>query len=612
VTSNRSDGNVTEPHLEDSSGGGNGVEPDLPQDDPRLGAWAQGCPAIPAGFTIPTGYKMDLLGIHKVVERRGGERVDVRVAYGPVITVATYVDPDGSQLVELVWWDGHRWVNKLVPRAVAKSGKRLVAALGDSGFPATEASGKDIEQWLAAAEALNRRVIVDKRIARWLGWQLDGSFISAADEARLEVAFPEQGPALRAHRKQGTFAAWQQGVRVVEPLPVAKMALYVGLAAPLLDILKVDSFVVDFSGRSTRGKTTAAKIGLSCWADPSEKGDGTFSWRTTVFAIEKRLNLVRGLPVLLDETRVVTKPEMVDEVLYQVSKNQGKARSAPWPSSLPWSTIVLSTGEQPALSFTTHQGASARVLGISRPPFGKGTAEHGQAAVTVGQTVDENFGHAGPAFVERLVSLLAEPDGRTRLVDRHAYYIGKLKGATDLSGRRAPLVASLALAAELAHRWEIVPGLSVPSIEEWRSLFAGTEATDDRSEMALDALHEWVAANGSAIWVAGQNRKEPSQGWIGRTVQHDGKTTVALMPGRMKKALDRNSAIALETVLPSWKENGWLVETGKEKNHSWDPKHRLGGASVRLLTFHPDVMGGEYEADDGNAGHYSLYRGDGW
>lgn len=565
-------------------------------DPQRLGPWAKKCPEIPDGFLIPLGWKCDQYGMHKVVERRDGP-VDVRIAYGPVLPVATHSDPDGSQLVELVWFDGIRWVNRLVPRSTAKAGKRLVAALGDAGFPATDGAGKDIEQWLAAAEALNRRVIPDHRIARWLGWQPDGTFLASTVDSpvRLEVAFPEQQPALNAHRPVGTLAGWQEGVAAVEALPVAKMALYAGLAAPLLDVLGIDSFVVDFAGRSTRGKTTAAKIGLSCWADPSEKGDGTFSWRTTIFAIEKRLNLVRGLPVLLDETRVVTKPEMVDEVLYQVSKNHGKARSGGYPSLLPWSTVVISTGEQPALSFTSHQGASARVLGITRPPFGKGTTENGQAAVTVGRAVDENYGHAGPLFVAHLRDTLATPGGRADLVARHRDLTEKLRGPNDLSSRRAPLVAVLALAADLCRRWKIAPGLTMPALEVWLDLFAADEATDNRPEMALDAAMEWVAANSFALWYPKCTRRDPPGGWIGRTVKVGDKTTVAVLPGRLKTAMER-AGITLDTVLPAWKENGWLVK-GSEEKRPWDPKKRLGSGNPRMLTFHPDHVGGDYESD---------------
>ena len=137
-----------------------------------------------------------------------------------------------------------------------------------------------------------------------------------------------------------------------------------------------------------------------------------------MLAVEKRLNLVRGLPVVLDETRVVKYPELVDQVLYQVPKNHGQARGAGWPSLLPWSTIVISTGEQSALSFTTHQGAAARVLALTRPPFGTGAVDNGQAAINVARGIDDNYGHAGPAFVQQLRATIADPDQVATLRDR--------------------------------------------------------------------------------------------------------------------------------------------------------------------------------------------------
>ncbi len=560
----------------------------------QLGPWADGCPDIPDQFTIPHGWTCDLSGIHRLAETRNGV-LPLRVTYGPVIPVAVHSDPEGAQLVELVWHDGRHWVNRLVARSVAKSGKKLIALYGDYGMPATEGTSKDLERWLAAAEAMNRRLIPHRTIARWLGWQTPTTFISSVDDARIEVAHPEQAPALKAHRRHGSLEQWQEGVAAIEDLPVAKMTLYAGFASTLLDVVRVDSFTIDLSGRSTRGKTTAAKIGLSCWADPSEKGDGALSWRTTVFAIEKRLNLVRGLPVLLDETRVVTNPEMVHDVLYQVAKNHGKARSGGYPSLLPWSTIVLSTGEQPALSFTTHQGASARVLQVDRAPFGAGSKAHGEAAIKVGRAVDLNYGHAGPLFVRHLIAKLNEPDGRDWLAKRHVWYTERLAGGTDLSGRRAPLVACLALAAELAHEWGILPGLTMPDEDTWRGIFTAESATDNRPEMALDAAREYVAANGNALWYPKCVRRQPSGGWIGRTLEVDGRTTVALLPGKLREALQRQR-IDLDSVLPGWVDQGWLV-AGTEETHRFTPQKRLAGGKPRMLVFHPSAMEGDWSSD---------------
>ncbi len=52
-----------------------------------------------------------------------------------------------------------------------------------------------------------------------------------------------------------------------------------GLASPLLHPLGLDSFTVDISGRSTRGKTITAMVALSRWADPSDRAEAMLTWQ---------------------------------------------------------------------------------------------------------------------------------------------------------------------------------------------------------------------------------------------------------------------------------------------------------------------------------------------
>ena len=197
---------------------------------------------------------------------------------------------------------------------ITKSGRKLVTEVGDAGLPVIEAEARQAERWLAAAEAANREVIARHPVARQLGWQADGkTFVTAQDSPwRIEPRYSDQAAALTAHRPQGTLASWKEAIQDAENYAIVRAGLYAGLAAPLLVPLGLDSFTIDFSGKSTRGKTITAQVGLSCWADPSERSDGLFSWKTKIIGVEKRLNLVCGLPVVIDETRVVTSPDLVE------------------------------------------------------------------------------------------------------------------------------------------------------------------------------------------------------------------------------------------------------------------------------------------------------------
>lgn len=565
--------------------------------NPLLPEEVRGLLPVPDAYRVPYGYEVTEHGVWVLKEVKDGDPVPVRVAWAPLVVSRMFVDAGGDQTVELAWLDRGRLVTRIIPRSVAKSGRKLVATLGDAGLPVIDADSRLAERWLAAVEAINRPMIERKFLARHLGWQHDGTFVTTQDTPhRIEVKYDEQVPALAAHAPRGTFEGWQRTVKRLEPYPVAQMALYAGLAAPLLNPLKLDSFTIDFSGRSTRGKTISAMVGLGLWADPSEKGDGLFSWKTTMLAAEKRFNLVRGLPVVVDETRVVKFPDLVDQVLYQVPKNHGVARGGGWPSGLQWRTIVISTGEQSALSFTTHQGAAARVLALQSAPFGTDGPDSASAAKDVRDGCEANFGVAGPVFVERLRQRLAEANGLSRLVARHKALTEAFRGETDMSGRRSPMVACLALAAELAHSWGMVP-FEAPKRETWLKLFAAEDPTDNRPEMALDIVREYVASHGRELWSPHSNEDAPFGGWIGREIRVDDKPTVALLPERLKEALKR-SGYELDAVVPGWREMGALVE-----NASYRPayliKKSINGRKTRMYVFAPGHIVSTETEDDG-------------
>lgn len=591
------------------------VEPDAEQEPPAAvpgEAWAGGagayhggdddegdglelvtslddCP-LPDSYRMPSNYRVRADG---GIWWLGGRWGPERASWAPLFPVGVYEDPDGDQLVELVWRDHGRWVSRLVRRAVTKSGRKLVGDAGDAALPVTESEARNAEKWIAAAEMANADLIPRHPVARQLGWQNDGrTFLASKDSSwRVEPRYPRQVPALNAHGPRGTFAGWQAAIQAAGNYPVVQMGIYEGLAPPLLEVLGVDSFTVDHAGKSSRGKTITAAAGLSCWADPSDKGDGMFSWSTTVIEIEQRLNLVRGLPVVIDETRLVKDPAIVDAILYQVPKNRGKARGGGHPSMIPWRTIVLCTGEQPATSFTTHQGASARVLSIQRAPFGTEGAESRDAAEALKHGIEANYGTAGPAFVEQLQSALAERDGAARLRERHAQLTEELRGDSDMSGRRAPLLAVIALAAELAAGWGITP-FTVPGTAGWLDLFnSADDPRDNRAEMALDIVREFLAAHHDKMFGGHPGDRPPASGWIGRYVEEG----PGILPAALGKEL-KEQGYDLNAVVPGWLEMKALV-TMKGQRPPWQVNRKLNGCQTKLVIFRSEVIDWEDGGD---------------
>jgi hypothetical protein len=550
------------------------------------------CP-LPEGYVIPEPYLVAADGIHLARDDGAGY---VRVAWAWLFPVAVYVDPGGDHLVELAWRDGSRWVSRLIRRAVTKSGRKLVAEAGDAGLPVIEAEARQAERWLAAAEAANGQVMTRHPVARQLGWQADNkTFVTAQDAPwRVEPRYADQAAALAAHRPCGTLVSWREAIAAASKYLIVQVGAYAGLASPLLEPLGLDSFTVDISGRSTRGKTITAMVALSCWADPSDRSEAMHTWQAaSVIGIEKRLNLVSGLTVVIDETRLVKDPALVDAVVYMIPKNHGRPRGGGWPNMIPWRTVVVSTGEQPATSFTTHQGASARVLSICSPPFGTDSETSRAAAEAVKRGVETSHGTAGPAFVARLQTRLADDGGPGKLRARHAELTEMLRGGTDMTGRRAPLAACLALAAELAADWGIVP-FQPPGIADWSAMFAADPQRDNRPEMALDLVREYLAAHADKMWGSNDGSHPPASGWIG----HESEEGPALLPEKLREEL-RRRGYELDAVIPGWLEMGALLTLDSQRPAHLIPR-RTAGRLSRHLVFRDEILDPPADPPDGD------------
>jgi hypothetical protein len=545
---------------------------------------------LPSSVRTPYDYRVTGRGVEALSQ--SGESWN-RVTFAPLVVTATFEDPEGDQYVELSWIDRSlgrpRRISRIVSRETAKRGRKLIEALGSAGLPAVEGDARAVEKWLAEFEAGNVGRIPSEQLARWLGWQDDGTFVSSPEDGiKVDVPFEEQRGPARAHARKGTLEGWQEAAAQLTGFPVPRVAVAAALAAPLLKPLGLNSFTLDISSRSTKGKTTALQFALSVWADPSEHASAMSNWRTTLYAIEKRLNLVRGIVTIFDETMAVTDDSLIDEVLYQLPMNHGKARSGgAFGNMLPWETILLSSGERPALSFTTSQGAAARILGTTIAPFGEGG---GAAAAAAREGALAHHGHAGPEFIQYILSGLAQPNGREALKERHRGLVDEFRGDGDMTNRRAPMVAALALAEKLACGIGLLPYEPL-SLEVWRGLFTAHNPTDNRPEMALDVLREYVAGHAHELFStsrAALGERAPYSGWLGVLSHDKGVTKVALLPERVRKIL-AESGYSLDAVVGSWVDAGYL-ETLKSQRPAHLVPRRFDGARAKCLAFTPEGM----------------------
>ncbi|MEV0960819.1 DUF927 domain-containing protein [Streptomyces sp. NPDC049951] len=537
---------------------------------------------------VPEGWALTGKGVFLVRPGKGDlPPTYERITTTPLVITRILTAPDGGQSVELAWTVQGRAVRHVIPHETAKRGRELIKALGALGLPTSESYASPVEKWLLAYEDENSATIPRAQLRRWLGWQPDGTFLSAPDGVDFQPSYESQATPATGHRPAGTLKGWQETAELLEKQPIARLCVAAGLGSPLLRPLGVGSTTVDISGFSGRGKTTAAEGGISTFMHPLETGGAAYSWASTLYMVEERMNLVRGLPVLLDESQHI-KPgdrDRVGELLYMIPTNRGRSRAKGWNSGLEWECVIISTGEQSLLTMNSHQGVSARVHRVEGEPMSDATTAN---AVRAGFT--RHHGHAGPAFVAKLTELLATDGGAESLKARHDAITAKLVGDNPISARRSRTVAVFALAEILASEWEILPYAPM-SPDEWLGLFAASAESDNRPEQALNVVREHIATRMHELWskhtpdltAAGMSRV-PTQ-WLGAYTTRNGEQRIAVRPEAVKEVLQR-AGFELAAVIGRWVADGY-VSTSTEKSGKVRPRQRvrIGPAAAWLIEF---------------------------
>ena len=182
----------------------------------------------------------------------------------------------------------------------------------------------------------------------------------------------------RAFHSQGTIEKWERAIRRLKNYPRVLILLYASFVPPLLMILRAPNFIVDICGRTTTGKTIALRIAGSVWGCPDEMAHEStiHSWDSTPVWLERTASLHSGIPIILDDTKRARKPAVVADMLYLFANGRGRGRGNLQSLELggSWRTVLISSGEAPATSFTQDGGTRTRVLEVRGLPF-KGQGE---------------------------------------------------------------------------------------------------------------------------------------------------------------------------------------------------------------------------------------------
>lgn len=570
--------------------------PDDDPDDRTRGAVAgeqlPGCPT--PDLWIPWPYRLADDATEKEGTTQDGAHKSQVIAYAPVVIAGRLKDTDeNTESLRVGWKRGAGWSYLTVEKARLMTSSKLVE-LATQGFPVAETTAKEMVGYMHTIDAANYTQIPSGRVASHLGWQgKDGAlgflwgrtFLMPDGVGRVELdlddllpeAWPDNAVAFRGigggddqlaggFHSGGTYEGWLAAVQALDPYPRAMLGFYAAFVPPLLSVIGAPNFAIDWPNRTSTGKTTTLRVAASVWGDPDERNPYSVihSWDATKVWIERGLSVITGLPLILDDTMRAKKPEQVPEMIYLVANGQGRGRGnqRSLAQSRSWHSVLLSSGEMPATSFSQDGGSRMRCLIVRGSPYGTVSQKTRQLVHDLNRGVVANYGHAGPRFVQYLQR------NRQRW---ESYKVAYTATATRLatlvndpaSARLANYGAAIEEAAKLAHDALGLPWAYADTVEKlWPTIV--NEATDAAGEeRALQAIVAIAYARQTqfygraALDPATNDQKVPPGGWLGRWDRKDDWEFIAFYPPVLDRLL-RELQFQPEAILEAWRERGFL------------------------------------------------------
>ncbi|MCI8407562.1 MAG: DUF927 domain-containing protein, partial [Oscillospiraceae bacterium] len=421
----------------------------------------------------------------------------VSVCRTPIILTKRIRSMDsGEEKIEISFLRDGRWRTSIWPRSTIFS-SRKITDLSDLGCTITSENAKAVVRFLGALEGENLDKIPSAQATGILGWKPGCKFMPGHDDGLVLDCDPGMQTVASAYRQSGTMEGWLSAMRPHRERNRFRFILAAAFAAPLLKLTCQRNFLIYNWGGSRGGKTAALLAGMSAWGDPEKL---MISFDTTVVGLEHRAGLCCDLPIGIDERQQAgNRQEFLERLVYMLANGTGKVRGARGGGLQPvyqWRTVALSTGEEPLTVETSKGGVDTRALQIYGPPF----ENEDDAGAMYGQTA-EHYGHAGSAFIERLVEMKQE-DVRELFHSMRDYVKSLSDGG---NGAHTAAIALVSLADAMIDTWlfKSLDGATI-SPNSWERakqmasdiLMNQVESnTMDVNENATQFIVDWVLSN---------------------------------------------------------------------------------------------------------------------
>jgi putative DNA primase/helicase len=314
-----------------------------------------------------------------------------------------------------------------------------------------------------------------------LGWEEDGTFIlpegyittKGGDPPKRKLRYHRLfSPLFQGFKPTGNWRGWLEAAEICTDYPFAYISLYASVAAPLLKILEVPSFVVDFSGQTSSGKTSVLRFGASAWGQHPYT---VLNWGIRSAQTGSYFSFHNSLPVFLDESKLVRK-QVARDVVYHFSQG--------WQQQWRWNTTMLTSGEFSLAGLYKDAGLHARIISVHGSPFGNDLRAGGEAAERVSQITSKHCGHLGRMVVTYLAQ---NPSHHKTLRDLYGEHREAFLSVDDdaIYRRQTSYIAAMKLTATLVHSF----GVPEPGRDPFSILVDMAHRSSAHADQAFRALH---------------------------------------------------------------------------------------------------------------------------
>ncbi|WP_216831008.1 DUF927 domain-containing protein [Alkalihalobacterium elongatum] len=321
---------------------------------------------------------------------------------------------------EIAWKDNGQEKRQVVSAAVISTKKELLT-LAASGFSINDLNYKDLIRYFDDYLAYNH--INQAYMVQRLG-HIQNAFIHPLNAQGVEIVPSDYGDKqlFESFKTKGTVESWiKELFDRVRIFPKPLFLVLASFASVILHDLKVPPFIVDLSGSTSQGKSTALQVARSVWGNEGLVNE----WNATKVSIERKAGFLNSFPLYMDDTRKVDVRILAD-VIYQFSGGRSKGRGSLTGSrgEMTWTNILISTGEVPLTEYAKKAGgAAARVISLVDEPFGKIKNNYFSDLY---KALEGNYGAVGLEFLKKWQE--AKKDLLSEFITLKNHYIQKANG----------------------------------------------------------------------------------------------------------------------------------------------------------------------------------------